>query len=115
MSASNFANIEKIAVAFMKVFNEPKKCYRDEFNRAKSNVIISCKGDASNFHNFLISELKKRIEGLSVVRETRDITTFGFRDSEVSMNYTSIYEEGKINTDLTFTLLSYSGDMRDFD
>lgn len=108
--------IEKIALAFMKLFNEPENCFHDEFFRAKSDIIIPWDKviiNCPNFHNILIRKLKTYISELYVVRDFEDITTFNFRGCEVNMDYSSDF--GGTNTVFTFTKLSYPGDMRDFE
>ena len=108
-------DIENIALTLLKIFNEPKNCYYDNYNRITSNIIITWNKSIinnPNFHNVLIRKLKQYIKELYVVRDFDDTTTFNFRNCEVNMNYISDYDETK--THFIFTKLSYLGDIRDF-
>lgn len=99
-------DVKNVVAVFMNVFNENNKCSRDSYDRPTATVNIS----TSEF-NQLSSELISRINGLTVLRDDNYIVTYKYYDCEVNMEYIA-HTSG---TMLTFTKLSYLGDIRDFD
>ena len=104
-------DFNNVVSAFMKVFNEDKKCFRDEFNRPKSDIEYRFGSDDDD--NYFVNELKNRIEGLNLVRINGNIATFSLDGCEVNVDY--MLSRDPSVTILTFTKLSYIGDTRDFE
>ena len=103
-------DFNNVVSAFMKVFNEDKKCFRDEFNRPKTDIQYQ---SGTNDDNYFVDELKNRIEGLGLVRINGNIATFSLGGCEVNVDYMLSHDPSV--TILTFTKLAYPGDTRDFE
>ena len=120
MTSSVIYIIDGVVSKFMKVFDKPSKCFHDEFNRPKTDIVIDQFDDkrsifTPDFHKFVIDGLMEKIDGLSVVSddyESNMITRLNFRNCEVVMDYK--VDHWGFNR-ITFTKLSYPGDTRDFE
>ena len=112
--------ISVIVLAFKKVFDNEKKCFRDEFQRPKSDVVVYHDDNmkfvfVKNFHNLLLAEMIAQIDGLKIVSDgfgENNLVRLNYRDCEVVMDYSVDYCG---DNRITFTKLPFAGDTRDFE
>jgi len=109
---------EQIVSTFMNLFNDNYKCYRDEYNRKMTRVLIENEEQKSvfteEFHDSFMSYMTTHIEGLTVVsNDYCDYRTirFSFKGGEVVM--ICDFDHFRKNW-ITFVKLNYNGDKREF-
>lgn len=114
-----------IISALTNIFDDSNRYFIDEYSRKKSNIIIYQNEKRHNifspdFHDFLIYELTTNLDGLTIVSDNcfidewsmNDMVRLNYQNCEVIMDY-SINKNG--DGIITFTKLSYAGDIRGFE